>query len=376
MLDSNQVKEKLTVDDIIKICCDLQGDDNVYYDAKGNPMFNTCIDHDGGDSYKLVYYDSTKLFHCYTRGTTKDLFEIVQYAKGFESFIDAFQYVVQYFHLKNTGFEAPAKLTSDWDIFQFVKDKESVVEEVQNDEVKVINENMLEYFYPMAAPYEWKKEGIAAEVMYQYGIRIDSALHHIIIPQRNIKGELIGIRRRSFDPFEVAAGKKYMPVFIEGDVYATPTSKTLFGIYENQTTIRKLKRVLLVEGEKSVMQLATMYGQNNCWALACYGSSLSSDHIKLLLELGVEEVVLGFDREFNGSGVDKDILEYKEKLYKVVKPLLPYMRVAIIMDTDHLTQYKDSPTDRGKEIFEKLYHARRYVQIPENNVLKKQKKRR
>lgn len=375
MIDSNQIKNKLTVEDIIKICCDLQGDETFYYDNQGNPIFNTCIDHDGGDSFKLVYYASTKLFHCYTRGTSKDIFEIVQFAKNLDSFKDTVKYITHYFHLKEVGFEEPTQLTRDWDIFQFITDNEDKREAAAQDSPKVINENMLDYFYPLAAPVEWKKEGISSEVMRQYGIRVDSALHHIIIPQRNIAGELIGIRRRSFDSFEIEAGKKYMPVFIEREVYATPTSKTLFGIYENQKTIRKLKKVLLVEGEKSVMQLATMYGQSNCWALACYGSSLSTDHINLLLQLGVEEVILGFDREFNGTGIDLDVVTYEEKLRKIVKPLLPYMKVSIIMDVDHLTQYKDSPTDRGKEIFEKLYHTRKHIKVPENQLLRKTKRR-
>ena len=67
----------------------------------------------------------------------------------------------------------------------------------------------------MAAPTEWTKEGISPEVMKAYGIRIDSALLKIIIPHRNINGELIGIRGRAYNPIELDDGKKYMPVRIQ-----------------------------------------------------------------------------------------------------------------------------------------------------------------
>ena len=48
MLDANKVKNKLSTEDIISICCELQGDNNIYYDAQGHPIFNTCLDHENG----------------------------------------------------------------------------------------------------------------------------------------------------------------------------------------------------------------------------------------------------------------------------------------------------------------------------------------
>ena len=80
--------------------------------------------------------------------------------------------------------------------------------------------------------------------------------------------------------------------------------------------------------------------------------------MNLLLDLGVEEIILGYDREFEGGKASPDTSEYEEKLLKIVSPLLPYVNVSVIMDYEHLTPYKASPTDCGKEIFEKLYHNR------------------
>lgn len=360
MLDSNQVKNKLSQDDIIKLCCYLQGSDEMLWDSYHNPIFNTVLDHKDGKSLKLYYFHETKLFRVFTRGESYDVFELVKRALDLETFKESFDYIVNFFHLKTTGFDddSSVELTSDWDIFQKVQDY-STEPSVAPAIIKPIQENLLEYFYPLAAPVEWLQDGISALVMRYYGIRVDTALQKIIIPHRNIDGELIGIRGRSYDQKELDDGKKYMPVFIEGDMYNHPLGKNLFGLYDNKQVIKNIKKVFVAESEKSVMQLATMYGVDNCWAVATCGSSFSRDQMNLLLALGVEEIILGYDREFEGHKGDQDTMEYEQKLLKVVAPLLPYVNVSVIMDYDHLLpKAKMSPTDAGKEIFEQLYHSR------------------
>lgn len=374
MLDSNKVRDMLTTEQIIQLCCDLQEDDTYFYDAYGNPIFNTCLDHKTGDAWKLYYYPETHLFHCYTRGESYDIFELVRRAKEFEEFIDAYRFIIAYFNLKDDGKAAEVRtLTDDWNIFQTMQDFDKKVEDGKVN--GVVQENLLEYFYPLAAPMEWQKDHILPEVMRYYGIRVDSALHKIIIPHRNIDGELIGIRGRTYDPFELEDGKKYMPVFIQGDMYNHMLGKNLFGLYENKDTIRKIKKVLIVESEKAVMQCASYYGVDNCFCVATCGSSLSQDQINLILQLGVTEVILGYDREYRGYFGDPDVEEYEKKLIKTVKPLTLYFNTYIIMDYDHLTGYKDSPTDCGREVLEKLMHQKVYVAPIHEEKIKRRKKK-
>ena len=359
MLDSNKVKDMLTPEDIVKLCSELQGYETQLYDNYGNPIFCTSICH-GGDSEKLYYFIDSKKFFCFTCNSSYDVFELVRRAKGFETFKEAYRYVVDFFKLRDFFIEdtEEEELTSDWDIFQKVHDYSQEVS-MEPDKLPAIQENLLEYFYPLAAPKEWLKDGISARVMRYYNIRVDSALQKIIIPHRDINGNLVGIRGRTFDPRELDEGKKYMPVFIEGEMYNHPLGKNLFGIYENKEVIKKIGKVFVVEGEKSVLQLASMYGVDNCWAVATCGSNFTKNQMNLLLSLGVTEIVLGYDREFDGKKGDKDTIEYEQKLLKIVSPLLPYINVSVIMDYDHLLpQKKMSPTDAGKEVFEKLYHSR------------------
>ena len=362
MLDSKKVKEKLTTEDVIKLFCSLQGSDDVLYDAQGHPIFCTSICH-GGDSDKLYYYPETGLTHCYTCGRSADVFEIVQSALGV-GFREALDYVVKFFGIRELGFDSQStpELTDDWDIFRRIQDYDEGNEDnTESGEQALgdIPENLLEYFYPLAAPQEWQKDGISIDVMRAYGIRIDTALQKIISAHRDVNGKLAGIRGRSYDPRDLESGKKYMPVFIEKTIYNHPLGKNLYGLYNNKDVIARTRKAYVAEGEKSVLQLATMYGLDNCFAVATCGSSFSKEQMKLLLDLGVNEIILGFDREFEGGRGAPDTVEYEQKLLKIVSPLLPYVNVSVIMDYDHiLPQKKMSPTDAGKEIFEKLYHQR------------------
>lgn len=373
MLSPEEIKQKLTTDDLIKICVALQGFDEYYFDAHGNPIFNTVLDHpESGNSFKLYLFKDTQLFHCFTGdAATYDIFELVCRAKQCE-FKEAYSYIINFFHLdtKGFGFVDDTNITSlgEWDIFQKVDDYAKRAQPIVNN--PPIPENLLEYFFPLAAPTEWIKEGIAPEVMRAYGIRIDSALSKIIIPHRDIDGKLIGIRGRAFDQIEVADGKKYMPIYIEGQMYNHSLGKNLFGLYENKETIKRLKKVCVFEAEKSVLQVASMYGLDNSFAVATCGSSLSAEQVNLLLNLGVTELVLAFDADHTGLKGSPDVTAYEEKLLKIVERWLPYVNVSIIFDYNHLLPYKGSPSDCGKEIFEELYHSRIKLYTEEKHLPK------
>lgn len=377
MLSTDKIKKQLSTEDIIKLCVALQGSDEYYFDTHGNPIFNTILDHPGGDSFKLYLLKDTQLFHCFTgNADTYDVFEMVCRARQC-SFREAYDYIVEFFHLNRfrNGFEEEeTPPLGEWDIFQKVEDYEKFASTTTKPNAEVA-ENMLEYFYPLAAPEEWIREGISPEVMLKYGIRIDSALSKIIIPHRDINGKLVGIRGRAFDPNELLDGKKYMPVYIEGKLYNHKLGTNLYGLYENQENIRRIRRVLVYEGEKSVLQAATFYGSDSCWAVATCGSSFSKEQMNLLLDLGVEEIIIGYDREFKGVRGEPDVIAYEDKLLKIAEPLLPYVNVSVIMDYDHKTQYKDSPTDRGREIFEDLYRNRVRLSMPDNIISRRRKRR-
>lgn len=373
MLTSNQVKEQLTTEDIINLCCVLQGSDTYFYDSKNNPMFLTSLDHEGGDSYKEVYYSENKVFHCYTRGDTYDIFELVRRAKHFDTFIEAFNFVCSFFNLSDSEELAEKEpVLADLEIFQQIENFENITTYEENPP---ISENYLAFFCFSCVPYIWTLDNISVEAMVYFHIGIEAALEKIIIPHRNIRGELIGIRSRNLNQFDIANGLKYSPVQVEGVWLKHKLGLNLYGIYENLETIKTLKKVVIFEAEKSVLQVASYYGVHKNWSLATCGSNLSDEQMNLLISLGVEEVILAYDKEYQGVPGTEDYQKYLAKLYEHVQYLTQYVRVYIIMDRENLLQYKDSPSDRGKEIFEKLLHSKIYVPCVYSKSLKNSTKK-
>ena len=114
--------------------------------------------------------------------------------------------------------------------------------------------------------------------MERFGIEWYEVGKWIIIPVRNINGELIGIRRRSLNPEE----PKYMPICSRslGD-YSFNTGLSLYGLYENQDIIRKRQSCYLFEGEKSVLKCATWYNHFPC--AACYSHNVGYKQMDLLI---------------------------------------------------------------------------------------------
>lgn len=360
MLTAESVRKSLTPADIERLFVEGLHADPPGKDARGNLLFSTEICHGGDSPYKLVYRLDIQNFYCWTHCHRIDLYEIVRRRKGFENFREAFDYVVDFFSLTDDSPEAskPSPVTDDWDLLQRIEDLSKVPED--NYVERKIPEALLSIFSPPCAPEEWIKDGISPEVMAHYGIRVDAANQKIIIPHRNAAGDLIGIRGRAFDEFE-AQHAKYAPIPIDGKMYNFPTGRYLFGLYQNKKTIQKMKKVVICEGEKSVLQSATFYGLDDSYCVATCGSTITDHQIGMLIDLGVEEVILGYDRDFIGFKGDPDVTEYEQKLYRVLQPLLPYFNVYVIFDYDHMTGYKDSPTDRGREIFEALWKKKIYV---------------
>ena len=221
-MDTSKVKQMLSTEDIVCLVTEGLGSNGNLWDASGAPIFQTiCHNSPGYGSYKLYYYPDSQMFYCYTECGSMDVFELVQKAKGFETFIEAYRYVIDFFHLdtKRRGFEndTEKELSDDWDILN----KYEFYKKVQKPDASLptLNPNILECFGPLAAPTEWKKDHITAETMRKFGIRIDMANQKIIIPHYDMDGNLVGIRGRSYNIDDLIDGRKYMPAYLEKECY-------------------------------------------------------------------------------------------------------------------------------------------------------------
>lgn len=352
---------RLTITDIKNILGSLGAD---YINDEGNEIHFRTICHNG-DSHKLYFYKDTKMFHCYSNCGQMTLFDVVannldiEFAQA-KSYIEQFCGIYEGFDMQ-TGFNqviSNDRIESDLDLLMRHEVKKQVD---MTRKLKQVDESILSTFRILFHP-AFYQDGISIETMRKFGIRYDILNYRIIIPHRDEKGNLIAIRCRNLDEELVSAKIKYTPIFHNGKPLASPTRMYLYGLYYSLETIKKIKKVIIVESEKAVMQVDTMLNGNG-FAVALSGSSIHAIQIELLRELGVEEVIIAMDKEYENYG-SKEEKVYAIKIRKsLIDKLLPYFNVSIMWDMNNFLSKKDSPTDKGYEVFETLYKNRIKIEV-------------
>lgn len=353
-LNKDLIKNSLSVDNVKDILMDL-GAPEPRYNKNDNSLICKTICH-GGSKNKLYYYIDSRLFVCYSGCSDSfDIYELVLRVKRVNGVKLTFPQVVRYiakmsglFLYNNSDFQDEEEsLIDDWSWLN----KFNQEEENEDKKNKIYNENILEMF--CYKPHiSWIKDGISSQAMRKFEIGFWDKVNKITIPHRDICGNLIGIRGRALNKEEIEAGMKYMPLIVEGNILNHALGNNLYGIHQNKDTIVKTGKLFLVESEKSVLQIETMYPDFN-YSLAVCGSNVSDTQVEIIKELGVTKCYIAFDKEYDDFNSRIGEL-YCLKLLKFAQKLNPYMTVYLILDRQNLLNKKDSPSDRGKEVFEKL----------------------
>jgi hypothetical protein len=117
-----------------------------------------------------------------------------------------------------------------------------------------------------------------------------------------------------------------------------------------------------------VWKYGCFYAQENNIAVASLGMTLSLYQRDLLLNQGIEELIICYDKQYLVEYLDdKDSKEYKEfvkyirNLIKITKMFINYCNVSLVLCWDNLIDYKSAPIDHGKDIFEQLLKDRYLV---------------
>lgn len=191
--------------------------------------------------------------------------------------------------------------------------------------------------------YKWNlrflKDGILPSSQVKFGIGFDEESNRIAIPWRDSDGNIIGIIGR-IDSDE-KTNYKYIPLI------PFPKHKYLYGLYQNKEYIKN-NRVFVYESEKSVLQCDS-FKVCNCVSLG--GNSISQIQVEHLLKLNVTEIILSLDEGLDVEVIKRDIKTIKDCLF------MRDVKIGIIWDKNNKYLPKGSkcsPSDLGKEIFEKL----------------------
>lgn len=207
---------------------------------------------------------------------------------------------------------------------------------------------------------DWINDGISKETQDYYGIRYYQCMNQIVIPVYDMIGRCVGIRVRNLN--ENATAKYDVFRTLNGTEYKLNTSLTLYGIYQNAFNIKRKKKVILVESEKSVLMMDTMYGKDNNICLAMMGSNLSDENVKTIIQLAPSEIIIGIDSDFH-TIESEEYDKFENKVMKIYRKLKAYCsNITVCYNNQGFDDmYKASPFDLGKERFELLLKEREKI---------------
>ena len=361
--DKDSLKKELTLEQIYDLLAELGAEPIL----KDSCIICKTICHNSdltNASHKLYYYPNTDLFHCYTGcgDASFDIYELIQKIylnRGYKNFTlgKAIAYVARYFGYTPDTFsfeENEIEPLEDWKIINAKKRKEENKYNQQID-FKIYDEKILK-FLPQPHIIPWEKEGIKYSIMKSRNIRYDPVNIGVVIPHYNANNQLIGIRERTLVKEDEIYGK-YRPALIGGVLYRHPLGLYLFNLNNSKNNISQIKKAIVVEGEKSCFLYASYFGEENDITVACCGSNLISSQIKLLLQLGVQEIIVGFDKQFQEIG-DLEWEKWIIKLKTINNKYSGYTKISFLFDKWNLLNYKDSPLDKGKDVFLELFKKR------------------
>lgn len=366
-IDIKKLKQQLTIKDYEQIINALNipiisKSDNLYSLATGCHHKDT-----NGVSSNLKFKLDTKTFTCYTDHCfSGDIIALVQkrnqlFDKDF-SFIDAINFILDNssIDIEHVIRKTPKKSNSlDWDKFfgRYIRN-----ESIYTD-LEIYDDEILKKF-PNIYHQSWIDDNITISTMDKFDIRYYSRNQQIIVPVRDENMNLVGIHGRNLNPVKIDMGLKYQPVkLLDGTEYKFPTSAVLYGLAQNKENIVKTKSVRIFEGFKSVLQMESIIEHNN--SVALFGLNMTKYKRKLLLDLGVNKAEICIDKQYhkcydenNSDKENEEFLAWKRIVDKMVNMLKAYMDVDVVYDYEGLLGFTNSPSDKGKDIWEQLWKMR------------------
>lgn len=378
-IDKDKIIESLTKEDIVHLVVGL-GSSPPKIDKNGDYIFQSVCH--GSESWKLYYYHEAKdnyppkIFHCYSKcsdsfGPIELIIRVNRCRGKTMTFYQALNFLANLIgydvSTQNSIVEKNNSALDDWNWLKKFEKKETK----QNKSFTPINEHILEMFD--YTPHEmFLDDHISREVLSEFEISYWGLTNQIVIPHRDKLGQLIGIRGRYLDQKNIDGIGKYVPLNVEGEFLSHELGSNLYGIHINQKKIQKCKKCMIVEGEKGVMQNHSYFGADD-FSLAICGSNLTQTQKNILLnDLGIEELILGLDKELRDpESWEANIC--RNKLLKKIASLVPYCKVTILWDFDGLLDYKNAPTDKGKDVLLQLLDKKVEITMEDLKLMKEER---
>ena len=361
IFDKNEIKQLLTTEQVFSLLQDWGGDPE--YTSFGIISATICHNPPGEGSRKLYYYSNSELFQCYSNCGSFDIFQLLIHVMEIQQKIifnlnDAVRWIAQ--KLGIAGRYEDLGTNNQLDDWKYLANYERVQEIKTNTQEVILKEypnDILSRFNYTVKLTPWLQEGISQEVLNFATIGYYVGGDQITIPHFDINNRFVGLRGRTVCEQEGELYGKYRPIKVNKILYNHPLGYNLYGLNWNKENIKLMKKAIVVEGEKSVLKSATYFGIGNNICVATCGSSLSSYQFQLLISLGVEEIIIGFDKQFEKLNTEESN-KWAKKLTQLHNRYKNDVLISFLWDRDNILGYKSSPLDEGPEKFQYLFKER------------------
>ena len=324
MLSYQDLLYKVYEDENIETVMEALGCHSIHLEQGGNLIVGARPDGDNRRSVQIKNIDNLRS-SIRSRGVYGNIYDVVGYINSDNNIKNAYNFIMGVCgYTKDTRFiQTPLQRLNR------IKRQRAML--LESNKLEAINDNILnQYIYEDVT--QFTIDGISSEILREYGVGYDVISRRIIIPIYNIDGELCGIKGRITDD------SKYLKFLF---LYPCDQSKTLFNYHRSKNDCILDGEVCILESEKGCMQAKT-FGVYNTMGLG--SSGISYRQLNILLELNVD-IVLCYD-----EGVD-----YEKIAQTYINFFKGKRNVYIIYNYDNLLKSKESPTDNGREIWDKLY---------------------
>lgn len=360
MYDKDEIKNQLDIDDIFQLVTEFGGEPE--YSDFGFISRTICHNPAHEGSRKLYYYENSGLFQCWTGCGGFDIFELIQKVASIQwhreyDLNEAIRYVAYKFGL-SAGFEVDEEVLNeeDWKILEKYNRIQNLEKKDYHVTLKPYDPIILSRFNYNVKLTPWLNEGITQESLTKYNIGFYPGGDQITIPHYDVNGNFIGLRGRTLCAEDAKNFGKYRPINVNNTLYNHPLGMNLYGLNQAKENIAQMQTAIVFEGEKSVLLYQSYFPEANISVATC-GSNISMYQIQLLIDAGAKNVVIAFDRQFKEIG-DDEWKHWTSNLQKIYNKYNNYVNISFIFDKNKITNYKDSPIDRGPEIFLKLFNER------------------
>ena len=323
-------------DDIVKLLEEL-GLENISFNERRH---NIRCSREPGRNPSSVSIDTDTLFYkCFSTGNKGSIVSLVmdQRSVDFRSALDWIGLKLGLPGSENLE-DLSIKLPFGGFYKSILKDHNQI-----ESHLKTLPEDILSSYSDIKTNMLFYKDGIDFTSQVSFGLGYDIESGRITIPQRDIYGNLIGIMGR-MNSSVCDYSERWLPII------PCPRSLTLFGYSNNIRSIEQGGGCVLVESEKSVMQMDTMGFK---FGLATCTNAISDAQAKIIKghNASINNVVIAFD-----EGLEESLLQEAANKLRIKNKIYDY-KVGYIYDKEHELMPKGSkcsPTDLGKEIFTKL----------------------